>query len=1121
LVFVNQAGITGSFDAGSGVLTLAGAASVADYQSALRSVRFGHVGSDPGTSRTVEFRASDGSGPGPQATRTVTITEVNSPPVAVADTFTAVGNTALFVGTARPDGAAGAAVTGSVLANDTDPDTPAGSLLVEAGTFPTSLGGSITIQADGTFTYQPRPGDTGVTDTFTYRVCDVAPCSSGSASSRQGLLSLPISGQVWYVRNDAAAGGTGTSYAPFDTLAEAESASSTGDTAYIFRGDGTSANLGTGYVMEARERLIGEAAGLTLDPDGDGSLPAVVLHGMGRRPTLAATGEDVVVLASNSRVAGIAVDPAGSGGGISGGIGVGNVALADVVVADSGTSGAQPGLELDGTTGTNVISDLSVATSGATGVRLNNAGTVAFAATGTISIVTSGAKGLDAAGTDLGASTFDSITVTGSGSGGVRLASTTGSTTFGNLSLTTTSGPTAAFALSSAGTVTVPSSGTANVSATGGPAVDVTGTAGASLALDSVSSTNSTGAGVSIAGLGAGTFSATGGTIAGAAGAAFDLDGGSGTVAYAGALNDGSGLSAEVTGRTGGTVTLSGPIADGSDAGGGIRLSGNTGGSTTFSGTSKAISSGASDAVVMAASDGHTLALTGGGLVIAATSGKGLEAATSGTLEVSGTGNTIGTTTGRALAITATDIAAADVTFQRISSNGAPSGILLDTTGSAGSLVITGSGGTCTAADTSGCSGGRIQNGAGADDSSQTPGGTGIVLRNTAEPSFTRVWLHDHTNYAIRGTGVAGFLLANSVVNGTNGTNSAAPYLEGGLVFDNLTGSASVSASAISGGFGNGIRVANTSGVLNRLTVSSSAFGGATGTGNDAIGLSSSGTATFHATVDSSTFTRAAGRHIAFGHAGTGTGDLIVTGSSFANTHPGVVAGGGGLVLSNSGTSGATTMTLRNNSFRDSVGSAVMVEKGEGASNQSGAFDNNRIGVADVPNSGSTTDAGLALGTLGQGTSTWSITNNQIRGYNTNGIRVVAGNSGASPAGGALNATITGNTITDPGNAVTPASPKRGLWLEAGAQANDSFAVCAAISGNALSNGGSLAPPGVDVRLRQLFSTTVRLPGYAGAATNQTAVETFVAGNNPGGTEVDATASGLGGGFVGGGATCP
>ena len=222
----------------------------------------------------------------------------------------------------------------------------------------------------------------------------------------------------------------------------------------------------------------------------------------------------------------------------------------------------------------------------------------------------------------MGNSTFDAITVTGSGSGGVTMSSTSGTTTFGDgvgtdLALTTTSGATAAFGLSNAGTVTVAAAGTANVSATGGPAVDVAATSGATLAFDDVDSTNSANDGVNLDGLGTGTFSAdANSSITGAAGIAFDVNGGSGTVDYNGAITNGQGTTADITGRGGGTVSLDGPITDAGDADAvqenGSTSAGNTGGSTAITHATKVLNTGEDHAIVMGTSDGHTLTISGG-----------------------------------------------------------------------------------------------------------------------------------------------------------------------------------------------------------------------------------------------------------------------------------------------------------------------------------------------------------------------------------------------------------------------------------------------------------------------------------------------------------------------------
>jgi hypothetical protein len=757
LQFANQSGITGTYDSGTGVLTLTGTASVADYQAALRSIEFVNPGALTNPSKTVEFRANDGDGNGPPATKDIV---PNQPPVANADSYDAIGNTGLFVGTSKPAGQAGKETTGSVLDNDTDPDS--GSLTVEAVTdAPTTLGGTTTIDSAGHFAYQPQAGDTG-SDTFTYRLCDGSPCNSSTMNNTTGTVTIQLAGEVWYVRNNAVAGGDGTSDGPFDTLVEAETASGSGDTVFVFDGDNTSTGLATGFAMKAGQRLIGEAAGLTVDPDGGGSLPTSMLYAAtpGAYPRLTVMNEDVVDLDDGNELRGLELDPEGAGGGIAGGAGdTGIGMIADVKVLDGGTPGTQPGVELDGTTGTFNFQDLTVSTTGATGIRLNNAGTTRFASLGTISVTTSGAKALDANGTSMGpGSEFDALTVTGSGDGAVSLVNTTGSTTFGDgsgtdLDLTTTSGGAPAFKVTSGGTVTVPGAGTANVVATGGPAVEITGTPGGSYAFDTVSSTNSTARGIDLDGLGVGTFSATGGTIGGAAGAAFRVSGGSGAISYPGALNNGAGESASITGRTGGAVSLSGPIADTNDAGGGVTVTGNTGGSTTLSGTSKALNTGTSTAVQFGTSDGHTLTLSGGGLDIDTTTGNGLDATTSGTLVVSGTNNTIQTSTGLGLRVSNTDIGAGGVTLKSISSNGAVNGIQLDTTGGTGSLAVTGNANSSVGGDSSG---GTIQN----------TTGHGIALSNTLAPSFTNMNIQNAGDSGVNGTQVNGFTFTNGTIAG-------------------------------------------------------------------------------------------------------------------------------------------------------------------------------------------------------------------------------------------------------------------------------------------------------------------------------------------------------------------
>ena len=646
---------------------------------------------------------------GSTATVSVTVTCVNDAPVADDETFnaasSAVGNTTLNVNDpsdgrpATPDPTDTAPVTdrphkeitGDILAGDADVDSPAGGLTVTAGTFATNDGGTVTIEADGDFNFEPA-ATTSCTDTsdfFDYTLNDNDPLGNQTDTGR---VTIAISGCVWYVNNDDAQGNSGTSEKPFDTLAQAEGASGTGHSIFVYDGNNTTTGYAAGISLKANQKLIGEAAALIVGSDTLHSADAA------NKPTITDNNADVVELDDGNEVRGFNIDPQGTGGGIAGASGdTGGGTIDDVNIVDTGTAGNQPGLELDTTTGTFNISNLIVnngdnnaATSTDIGVRLNNAGTVNFTPAGTISIATAGAAGLSATGTNMGTSTFDAITVTASGSGGVNMSGTTGTTTFAALSLTTTSGAPAAFGLSNAGTVSVQAAGTANVSATGGPAVDVTGTSGATLDFDAVSSTNSANDGINLAGLGTGTFSATAGTIAGAAGIAFDLDGGSGTVTYPGALNDGAGATADITSRGGGAVTLSGAIADTNDTGGGITVTGNTAGSTTFSNASKVINTGTANAIVMGTSPGHTLTLSGGGLDVDTTSGAGIDATGGGTVSLTGSANTVATSTGRPVNISGTAIGAAGFTLASVTASGAaPNGIVLSNT--SGPFTVTGS----------------------------------------------------------------------------------------------------------------------------------------------------------------------------------------------------------------------------------------------------------------------------------------------------------------------------------------------------------------------------------------------------------------------------------------------
>ncbi|MEH2022944.1 beta strand repeat-containing protein [Nostoc sp.] len=85
LAFINQNGITGSYDSSTGVLTLTGSSTVANYQTALRSVTYTNSSDNPTlTPRTVSFIVNDGAANSTSLTRNINITAVNDAPVATA-----------------------------------------------------------------------------------------------------------------------------------------------------------------------------------------------------------------------------------------------------------------------------------------------------------------------------------------------------------------------------------------------------------------------------------------------------------------------------------------------------------------------------------------------------------------------------------------------------------------------------------------------------------------------------------------------------------------------------------------------------------------------------------------------------------------------------------------------------------------------------------------------------------------------------------------------------------------------------------------------------------------------------------------------------------------------------
>ena len=208
LGFTTQNGITGSYNSSTGVLTLSGTATIAQYQAALRSITYSSTSHGPtqiSNARSISWSVSDAGGPGlghktnTAATDTFAVTAINEgPPVLDASKLPVFADTPIGAGvpTGIPTGATlvSSLVSYSGLANYSDPDTDPVAIAITgvntaSGTLYYTINGGTTWTALGSVTgasatvlygnsstyvfYKPANGVNGiVTDAITFRAWD-------------------------------------------------------------------------------------------------------------------------------------------------------------------------------------------------------------------------------------------------------------------------------------------------------------------------------------------------------------------------------------------------------------------------------------------------------------------------------------------------------------------------------------------------------------------------------------------------------------------------------------------------------------------------------------------------------------------------------------------------------------------------------------------------------------------------------------------------------------------------------------------------------------------------------------------------------------------------------------
>nr|MDQ3822838.1 cadherin domain-containing protein [Actinomycetota bacterium] len=319
------------------------------------------------SSYSVRVRTTDSGSATFEKQFTISIVDVNDPPVAVADSYAnAVGNTQAVLGTTGSG--PHIVLTGNVLTNnDTDEDTTfPHTVTAVAETVASTGGGSATIATDGSYTFLPGVGDKNQNDTFTYKATDGVATSNGTVTvSIANVL-------VWYV-NAAAGAGDGRSSSPLNTLAGINGAGGSGDS------DGTgdviflySGTYGGGLPLEMSQKLTGQPHGLTVNP-GSGNVTLVAAGGT--NPTIANSGGAGIALASNVEIQRVNVNGT-SGAGVTGSL------ITDATIGGNTSIGGATGnaFQLSGTaSGTiSVGSTISSSTARSISVQDRSGGSVTF-----------------------------------------------------------------------------------------------------------------------------------------------------------------------------------------------------------------------------------------------------------------------------------------------------------------------------------------------------------------------------------------------------------------------------------------------------------------------------------------------------------------------------------------------------------------------------------------------------------------------------------------------------------------------------------------------------------------------------------------------------------------------
>jgi hypothetical protein len=1058
LGFTTQNGITGVFSAATGTMTLSGSSSVANYQTALRSVTYFDNSDNPsGADRTVTYTANDGAVNSNSSTSTIHVTPVNDAPV-----VTATGTLAYT------ENQAATAIAPALTVTDADTATLTTATVTISANY---------VNGEDVLAFTTQNGITGSFD---------APSGTmtltGTASVANYQTAMESVTYVNTSENPSTAARTVTFNADDGQAANHLSAGSN-HTITVASVDDTPVNNGVPGQFTVMSGFTHAITGLSIsdvDAGAGNDITTTLTSAGGGSVTVGAVGGGAAITGNSSGAV-----------TLTGTIGQINASLAGSVVytaADNVTASTTTTLTIatndHGHTGTGgPITDTDVVNVGVTpqvwfinqdqssldasasrGSQTNpfsdvtefNAASLTATGPGTNDTIYVKAgtytgpginlkDGQTLLGDDQALSLADpfggpaivietssgarpTINVTTAGDQGIDLG--VGNTIHG-INITTAAGTTGLDDGQGAGGNAVGALTVDQMQISGaGQAVDIDQGGALTVSLESLSSsggaegiqlagTASSGAGLlsgtfSVGGTGAISGSTTAGIMVGNGGATASA-GGTVAITYDGTVTTtGAAHAIDIQDRAAGAgnIGLGGTISHASGNGSSIFLDQNAAGTIAFSGASSVLNSGTTDAVHIT-NNGATVNFTGDGLNIDATSGAGFLATGGGTVSVTGSNNTIDTGTGTALNVANTTIGAGGLTFLHISANGGTNGIVLNNTGTSGHLTVTGTG-------TTAGTGGTIHN----------TTGDGVSLTDTQDVSLSNMTISDNAGNGINGLRVNGVVLTGDTFN-----SNADTATEAGILFNELTGNASHVTTFtnlnVSNSFTHNVHIINSGGTLTNLAVSGSTFsndGSSDNAGSDFIFESATagvaGTPTMTLTANNNTFTG----NNAYPGPGVipGTGLFVVSNDGTVNVHVGETTGNIFNNLNNAinltqssnagaGTGGNLNFTIKNNTITNSDSTAVNVfSSGDLARTLDGIIQDNIIGTQGVAISGSRTGNGIRVGHESLGVAKVLIDGNTVQSIGVNGI---SGGDSISVTQlvqpGTVHATVTDNIIRD------------------------------------------------------------------------------------------------------------